>query len=296
MDHPAAHFSAAAPRRPDGHASVTPQAARPRPERVDHPHWPSTRDACQPTPRARRRPSSAGKYTVACSGYCARQVELDCHFESIYESCTFFVITIEVRGETALHPYPGVSTSPAARSAGHTGLQHMDGLDTSTVRNGVRARGDVQDLGVARTFHTSPPNRGGGSPSPHTGILLAAGVYRCLLQAEGDVPVDQGGQVPVAGEHGHLVWMDVGEPGVPAEADPQARSSPSRPDEAVTSRHPRARHRQLSSTLEPLFYKIATSSRTSDKGSLPFAWVDCASHSKAVPPVTGEPSLARSCA
>jgi hypothetical protein len=31
------------------------------------------------------------------SGYCARPVELDCHFESICESCTFFVTTIEFR-------------------------------------------------------------------------------------------------------------------------------------------------------------------------------------------------------
>ena len=31
------------------------------------------------------------------NGYCARPVELDCHFESICESCTFFVTTIEFR-------------------------------------------------------------------------------------------------------------------------------------------------------------------------------------------------------
>lgn len=29
------------------------------------------------------------------NGYCARPVELDCHFESICESCTFFVTTLE---------------------------------------------------------------------------------------------------------------------------------------------------------------------------------------------------------
>ena len=28
------------------------------------------------------------------NGYCARPVELDCHFESICESCTFFVTTV----------------------------------------------------------------------------------------------------------------------------------------------------------------------------------------------------------
>jgi integrase len=31
------------------------------------------------------------------NGYCARPVELDCHYESICESCTFFVTTIEFR-------------------------------------------------------------------------------------------------------------------------------------------------------------------------------------------------------
>jgi len=31
------------------------------------------------------------------NGYCARPVETDCHFESICESCTFFVTTIQFR-------------------------------------------------------------------------------------------------------------------------------------------------------------------------------------------------------
>ena len=31
------------------------------------------------------------------NGYCARPVEMDCHFESICESCTFFVTTAEFR-------------------------------------------------------------------------------------------------------------------------------------------------------------------------------------------------------
>jgi site-specific recombinase XerD len=31
------------------------------------------------------------------NGYCARPVELDCHFESVCEACTFFVTTIEFR-------------------------------------------------------------------------------------------------------------------------------------------------------------------------------------------------------
>ena len=31
------------------------------------------------------------------NGYCARPVEMDCYFESICESCTFFVTTIEFK-------------------------------------------------------------------------------------------------------------------------------------------------------------------------------------------------------
>ena len=31
------------------------------------------------------------------NGYCARPVGLDCHFESICESCTFFQTTIDFR-------------------------------------------------------------------------------------------------------------------------------------------------------------------------------------------------------
>jgi hypothetical protein len=31
------------------------------------------------------------------NGYCARPLELDCHFETICESCTFFVTTLEFR-------------------------------------------------------------------------------------------------------------------------------------------------------------------------------------------------------
>ena len=31
------------------------------------------------------------------NGYCARPVDMDCHFESICESCSFFVTTIEFK-------------------------------------------------------------------------------------------------------------------------------------------------------------------------------------------------------
>jgi len=37
------------------------------------------------------------------NGSCARPVEMDCHFESICESCTFFVTTIEFRPTLQRH-------------------------------------------------------------------------------------------------------------------------------------------------------------------------------------------------
>ena len=36
------------------------------------------------------------------NGYCARPVEMDCHFDSICEGCTFFVTTI-ARGTDPVH-------------------------------------------------------------------------------------------------------------------------------------------------------------------------------------------------
>jgi hypothetical protein len=36
------------------------------------------------------------------NGNCARPVEMDCHFESICESCSFFVTTIEFRHPATL--------------------------------------------------------------------------------------------------------------------------------------------------------------------------------------------------
>jgi hypothetical protein len=60
---------------------------------------PSTRLAnYPPTTKAPRCASSALRCTVACSATAtARPVEMDCHVESICESCSFFVTTIEFR-------------------------------------------------------------------------------------------------------------------------------------------------------------------------------------------------------
>jgi len=56
------------------------------------------------------------------NGYCARPVELDCHFESICESCTFFFTTVEF--EPTLRRQRG-----DARDKGQTGRERIfDGL------------------------------------------------------------------------------------------------------------------------------------------------------------------------
>ena len=56
------------------------------------------------------------------NGYCARPVEMDCYFESICESCTFFVTTLDFR------PTPQLQRDDAARK-GQVGRQNIfDGL------------------------------------------------------------------------------------------------------------------------------------------------------------------------
>ena len=86
---------AAATRRPAGHATNPPSM---RSLRAEH----------------QRR--------MLGNGYCARPVELDCHYETICESCTFFVTTIEFR------PTLQAQRDDAAHK-GQTGRQKIyDGL------------------------------------------------------------------------------------------------------------------------------------------------------------------------
>lgn len=72
-------------------------------------------------------------------GYCARPVEMECHFESICESCTFFVTTIEFKPTLRKQREDAVARvkSPARRSstgssAASTPRPHRDALDTIT--------------------------------------------------------------------------------------------------------------------------------------------------------------------
>ncbi len=53
--------------------------------------------ACDDEGREMRKLRSEMHRRMLGNGYCARPVEMDCHFESICESCSFFVTTIEFR-------------------------------------------------------------------------------------------------------------------------------------------------------------------------------------------------------
>lgn len=74
----------------------------PKPPR-DHPHKvealygrPQQLDADDEGSERRRLRAEMHRRMLG-NGYCARPVEMDCHFESICESCTFFVTTIEFK-------------------------------------------------------------------------------------------------------------------------------------------------------------------------------------------------------
>jgi integrase len=61
------------------------------------------------------------------NGYCARPVEMDCHFESICESCTFFVTTIEFRPTLQRQREDAATKGQVARTKIFDGL--LDRLD-----------------------------------------------------------------------------------------------------------------------------------------------------------------------
>ena len=56
------------------------------------------------------------------NGYCARPVEMDCHFESICESCTFFVTTIEFRPTLERQRHDAIAKGQIGREKIFTGL------------------------------------------------------------------------------------------------------------------------------------------------------------------------------
>lgn len=56
------------------------------------------------------------------NGYCARPVEMDCHFESICESCTFFVTTIEFRPTLERQRNDAMAKGQVGREKIFTGL------------------------------------------------------------------------------------------------------------------------------------------------------------------------------
>jgi hypothetical protein len=84
------------------------------------------------------------------NGYCARPVEMDCHFESICESCTFFVTTVEFTPTLLKQREDAVAKGQVGRQKvfdGHLerlrAMSHSLSLDRithiSTTRAGVTA-------------------------------------------------------------------------------------------------------------------------------------------------------------
>ena len=65
------------------------------------------------------------------NGYCARPVEMDCHFESICESCTFFVTTIEFRPTLQRQREDAAAKGQVARTKIFDGLLDRLGNDAS---------------------------------------------------------------------------------------------------------------------------------------------------------------------
>jgi site-specific recombinase XerD len=64
------------------------------------------------------------------NGYCARPVEMDCHFESICESCTFFVTTLEFRPTLQRQRDDAATKGQVGRQRIFDGLlARLDGLD-----------------------------------------------------------------------------------------------------------------------------------------------------------------------
>jgi site-specific recombinase XerD len=61
------------------------------------------------------------------NGYCARAVEPDCHFESICESCTFFVTTVEFKPTLQRQPEDAAAKGQLGRQRIFEGL--LDRLD-----------------------------------------------------------------------------------------------------------------------------------------------------------------------
>ncbi len=61
------------------------------------------------------------------NGYCARPLEMDCHFESICESCTSFVTTIEFRPTLQRQRADAANKGQVARTKIFDGL--LDRLD-----------------------------------------------------------------------------------------------------------------------------------------------------------------------
>ena len=89
------------------------------------------------------------------NGYCARPVEMDCHFESICESCSFFVTTIEFRPTLQRQRDDAASKGQIGRQKIFDGI--LDRLDADA--------SDIPTLDRITRISTTP----GGSNKASTG-------------------------------------------------------------------------------------------------------------------------------
>jgi site-specific recombinase XerD len=142
------------------------------------------------------------------NGYCARPVELDCHFESICESCTFFVTTI------AFRPTLRQQRDDAERK-GQVGRQKIfDGLLTRPRQPGggqlVTAQGTCRDH--PHMYNTEHHHTGLGRLTPsdvHHGLAEQRVAARAavLATASGVYPWRFPGGLPQPPARPTEVWI-----------------------------------------------------------------------------------------
>ena len=78
-------------------------------------------------PAAMRKLRTEHQRRMLGNGYCARPIDLDCHYETICESCTFFVTTIEFRPTLQAQRDDATSKGQTGRQKIYDGL--LDRLD-----------------------------------------------------------------------------------------------------------------------------------------------------------------------
>jgi hypothetical protein len=96
------------------------------------------------------------------NGYCARPVELDCHFESICKSCYFFVTTVEFNPPSdanATTPAPKDKSADRSSTDSATDSTNLEQADVTSSLTSITyiCRRRLQNLvGPAQLFVLAP--------------------------------------------------------------------------------------------------------------------------------------------